>query len=230
MFVGDALYLAVRPRLPHYTRDRFPPVDILGSALVVAAYPAATAAVSLGLIPSCPASSDARIALPPSPSGRVRERSGSRSRPNAEPLVGPRFLQAFASGTGDGLDGLGTHTRRWQAAGSIGYRDGRLSPLESPDRLFAPSPRGGDRAAFLVVAVISALSFAVNASSPVFFSEGACMPASAFAHLMWPRCDSRLRALLAGARAGSTTIAGGTTTCCAARSRAPRTSQVIQPH
>jgi MFS family permease len=167
MFVDAALYLAVLPLLPHYA-DRFH-LSTPGVALVVASYPAATPLVSLACIPLVPRIGGRRIALA---SGLVMTSATIvfAFAPNAETLVAARFLQGLASGT------VWTASMAWVTHNAPPDKRGRESGIVM-GMLSAGSIAGplvgafaswaGTEPAFLVVAVISALSVAVTASAPV---------------------------------------------------------------
>jgi MFS transporter, DHA1 family, solute carrier family 18 (vesicular amine transporter), member 1/2 len=174
MFVDAALYLAVLPLLPYYA-DRFH-LSTPGIALVVAAYPAASPVVSLVCIPLVPRIGGRRIALA---SGIVMTSATIvfAFAPNAETLVAARFLQGLASGT------VWTASMAWVTHNAPPDRRGRESGIVM-GMLSAGSIAGplvgafaswaGTEPAFLVVAVISALSVAVTASAPA----GSAMQAS----------------------------------------------------
>ena len=166
MFVDAALYLAVLPLLPHYA-DRFH-LSTPGIALVVAAYPAASPLVSLACIPLVPRIGGRRIALA---SGIVMTSATIvfAFAPNAETLVAARFLQGLASGT------VWTASMAWVTHNAPPDKRGRESGIVM-GMLSAGSIAGplvgafaswaGTEPAFLLVAVISALSVAVTALAP----------------------------------------------------------------
>lgn len=166
MFVDAALYLAVLPLLPYYAH-RFH-LSTPGIALVVAAYPAASPLVSLACIPLVPRIGGRRIALA---SGIVMTSATIvfAFAPNAETLVAARFLQGLASGT------VWTASMAWVTHNAPlderGRESGIVMGMLSAGSIAGPlvgafASWAGTEPAFLLVAVISALSLTVTALAP----------------------------------------------------------------
>ena len=166
MFVDSSLYLAILPLLPHYAHEFG--LGTLGVAIVLSAYPAATPLVSLACIPLVPRIGARRIALA---SGVVMTLAtiAFALAPNAEVLVGARFLQGIASGT------VWTSSMAWVTHNAPPDRRGRESGIVM-GMLSAGSIAGpgigalaawaGSAPAFLIVAVVSLVGVGVTMAAP----------------------------------------------------------------
>ena len=166
MFVDSSLYLAILPLLPHYAHEFG--LGTLGVALVLSAYPAATPIVSLACIPLVPRIGARRIALA---SGVVMTLATVvfALAPNAEVLIGARFLQGIASGT------VWTSSMAWVTHNAPADRRGRESGivmgLLSAGSIAGPgvgalAAWAGSAPAFLIVAVVSLAGVAATAAAP----------------------------------------------------------------
>jgi MFS family permease len=167
MFVDAVLYLAVLPLLPVYA-ERFH-LGTAGVGVVLAAYPAATPIVALGCIRLAPRFGGRRIAL-----AAAVVMTGATIAfafaPNAAVLVIARFLQGIASGT------VWTASMAWVTSNAPPDRRGRESGIVmgmlSAGSIAGPgvgalAAASSPELAFLLVAAVSAVSFAVTLAAPV---------------------------------------------------------------
>jgi len=166
MFVDAALYLAVLPLLPVYA-DRFH-LGTLGAAVLVAAYPAATPAVSLACVVLVPRVGARRIALASSVLMLAATITFALA-PSAPVLVAARFLQGVASGT------IWTSSMAWVThnapEGRRGRESGIVMGMLSAGSIAGPGVGAlgawiGLEPAFLAVAVVSAVGLAWTVFAP----------------------------------------------------------------
>jgi MFS family permease len=173
MFVDAVLYLALLPLLPVYA-DRFH-LGTAGVGVVLAAYPASTPLVALGCIRLAPRYGGRRIALAAS-LVMTAATIAFAFAPNAEVLVLARLLQGVASGT------VWTASMAWVTSNAPVDRRGRESGIVmgmlSAGSIAGPgigalAAASGTTVAFLIVAAVSAASFAVTLAAP----SGVAVPA-----------------------------------------------------
>jgi MFS family permease len=166
MFVDAVLYLALLPLLPVYA-ERFH-LGTVGVGLVLAAYPAATPIVALGCIRLAPRYGGRRIALAAS-LVMTAATIAFAFAPNAAVLVVARLLQGVASGT------VWTASMAWVTSNAPLDRRGRESGIVmgmlSAGSIAGPgigalAAASGTTIAFLIVAAVSAASFAVTLAAP----------------------------------------------------------------
>jgi MFS transporter, DHA1 family, solute carrier family 18 (vesicular amine transporter), member 1/2 len=166
MFVDAALYLAVLPLLPTYA-DRYG-MSTLGAAVLVAAYPAATPAVSLAAIVLVPRIGGRRISLV-SAALMLAATITFALAPSAAVLIAARFLQGVASGS------IWTASMAWVThnapPGRRGRESGIVMGMLSAGSIAGPGVGAlaawiGVEPAFLLVAAVSAVALAWTMLAP----------------------------------------------------------------
>ena len=166
MFVDASLYLAVLPLLPVYAH-RFH-MSTVGSAVLVAAYPMAVPVVSLACVVLVPRVGARRIALA---SALIMTAATIvfALAPDAPVLDLARFIQGVASGS------IWTSSMAWVTenapAGRRGRESGIVMGMLSAGSIAGPGVGAlaswiGVAPAFLLVALVSAVSVAMTAAAP----------------------------------------------------------------